>query len=167
MTSVLFCVKAGKSDACQYAIYDSRETKSGITPPKRKIQPLKFLLGIFHNTTNQVGIKISVLKKKNVIQCPFSHDAANIWNFIVYKTFQNCRTRVFVLCHLHLCKLEQTYSASLWSVLHPCFVVLGLFLQVVYSFVHFLASTRKTALYPRESRRSVPSVDVLSFLSPK
>ena len=38
LTSAAFCVVAGQSDACHYAICGSRVTKSGISPQKRNIQ---------------------------------------------------------------------------------------------------------------------------------
>ena len=47
----------GESESCQFLRHDSCEKKSAITPQKKKDRTLKFLLNVFHKSTNQVASK--------------------------------------------------------------------------------------------------------------
>ena len=58
VTSASGYVAAGQSSACQFRIHDLRITKSGISLPEETAVTVKFLLGVFHNNTNQVKKKI-------------------------------------------------------------------------------------------------------------
>ena len=70
MTSASFCMAAGHSYA-YYVIYDSGETKGGITPQKKYIT-LKFLLSVFIILPTRWHQNLSFVK--NVIIVPFFHD---------------------------------------------------------------------------------------------
>ena len=74
MTSGSFWVAVSESGACQYEMYDSGQTKSGISPQKRKIQLKNSCVVFFFFIiiiTNQMASKFLACKKKSVISVPF------------------------------------------------------------------------------------------------